>query len=148
MTRFDSVREAKEYLAGKIATEAERVGKPLSEVERKMLYAGKTGWTPPDMAEVQDAFDRYHDAAEYEARIAELIRAIRAKESGAGPQESECWKEAVRWLGADGHYLVALDAGAEATPRPHWDMVKRILTAAAIFGASLAIAYWFHRGQS
>jgi hypothetical protein len=49
MAEFNSVRDAKEYLVGKIAAEAELEGKPLSEIERKMLYFSETGCTLPDI---------------------------------------------------------------------------------------------------
>jgi hypothetical protein len=73
---FASAREAKEFLVEKIVDEAEREGVPLSEVERKMLYFSETGWTLPDIWEVNAAFDRDYDAAAYEDKIAGLIQAF------------------------------------------------------------------------
>ena len=54
---FSTIRAAKEYLAGKIAEQAEREGSPLTEVERKMLYFSETDWTLPDMLKVSEEFE-------------------------------------------------------------------------------------------
>ena len=63
MQTFSTPREAKEFLVSRIVAEAQREGVPLSEIERKMLYFSETGWTLPDMMEVDEAFDRDYDAA-------------------------------------------------------------------------------------
>jgi hypothetical protein len=78
-SRFGNAREAKEFLVSKIADEAQREGAPLSEVERKMLYFTENYWTLPDMMEVNEAFDRDYDAAEYEKKIAQLVRHAHAR---------------------------------------------------------------------
>ena len=64
MKRFADAREAKEYLISGIVAEAQRENVPLSEVERKMLYFSETGWTLPDIMDVNDAFDREYDQAQ------------------------------------------------------------------------------------
>jgi hypothetical protein len=50
--------DAKGFLIGRIATEAQRRGTTLSEVDRKMLYFSETGWTLPDIADVNATFDQ------------------------------------------------------------------------------------------
>lgn len=74
--KFSTIKEAKDYLAGKIAAEAEREGAPLSEIERKMLYFSETDWTLPDMSSVSADFDREYDQDEYEQKIAGLARKV------------------------------------------------------------------------
>jgi hypothetical protein len=74
LEELGSIRGAKEFLVGRIAAEAAREGAPLSEVERKMLYFSETGWTLPDMMQVNEEFDRNYDQNEYEQKIAGLIR--------------------------------------------------------------------------
>jgi hypothetical protein len=56
--RFSDVRDAKEYLIDRVVDEAQLQGMPLSDLERKMLYFSETGWTLPDMEEVNAAFER------------------------------------------------------------------------------------------
>jgi hypothetical protein len=80
----------------------------LSEVERKMLYFSETAWTLPDIAEVNEAFDRECDQAEYEAKIRHLIRELRARDRKDNPEEFKAWTEAVRTLGREDYYLLAL----------------------------------------
>lgn len=52
MASFRTAKEAKDYIAERIAAEAARESVPLSEVERKMLYWSETDWTLPDMKQV------------------------------------------------------------------------------------------------
>ena len=69
MRRFESEREAKEFLAERIAEEARRRGEPLSEVERKMLYFSETGCTLPDIADVAGRFNEECDEQHYKQKI-------------------------------------------------------------------------------
>jgi len=140
--RFATAREAKEFLIDWIVAEARRLQVPLSEVERKMLYASDSGWTLPEMAEVQDAFERYHEAVEYELKMQNLIRIVRADVYAGGGEELEAWKEAVRVLRREDHYLTQLIAASAGPVRRRASRWKLLLTALVIIGASLAIAYW------
>jgi hypothetical protein len=114
MTRFASTREAKEFLVAKIAEEAQREGIPLSEVERKMLHFTETAWTLPDIMEVNEQFDREYNAAEYEKKVAGLIRTARGRVQKEDPQEFSAWSEAIRILSKEDHYLLVMldEAGA------------------------------------
>ena len=114
MTRFASAREAKEFLVARIAEEAQREGIPLSDVERKMLYFTETGWTLPDIVEVNEQFDREYSVAEYEKKIAGLIRNARQRDRKGDPQEFSAWSEAIRILSKEDHYLLVMldEAGA------------------------------------
>jgi hypothetical protein len=106
---FSSGREAKEYLITQIVLEAEREGTPLSDTERKMMYFSETAWTLPDIWDVNEVFERDYDQTAYEAKIGELARKARTR--GAAANELEVWKEAVRVLKRDDHYLLVLLAG-------------------------------------
>lgn len=70
MTRFESAREAKEFLVARIIEQAKRENLTLSEVERKMLYFSETHWTVPDMLEVNQRFDHEYNQDEYNLRKA------------------------------------------------------------------------------
>ena len=61
---FRTQREAKEYLAERIVSEAVREGVPLSEIERKMLYFSETDWTLPNILEINAEFERDYDQNE------------------------------------------------------------------------------------
>ncbi len=103
---FSSGREAKEYLIERIVVEAELDGVPLSETERKMMYFTETAWTLPDIYDVNEVFERDYDDREYEAKIGSLARDARTRAKGAG--ELDRWKEAVRVLEQEDHYLLVL----------------------------------------
>ena len=70
---FGTIREAKDYLGGRIAIVAERDGIPLSELARKMLYFSETDWTLPDISNVSEEFDRDYNESEYVRKIAALV---------------------------------------------------------------------------
>ena len=103
--RFRSVREAKEFLVGKIVGEAERDGVPLSEVERKMLYFTETGWTLPEMGEVNDRFDLEYAQDEYENKISGLVQSYLVNAGAENNGKLEDWWEAVGKLSEGDHYL-------------------------------------------
>jgi hypothetical protein len=115
--KFDTSRDAKEFLAGRIVAEAQRESVPLSEVERKMLYFSETAWTLPDIAEMNNAFDRDYS------------------------QELDTWTEAARILRREDHYLLVMLDAAGAPSRPRGDVFNLFLTALAIVCAFLAIVF-------
>jgi hypothetical protein len=150
MNRFSTVRQAKEYLARRIAEEAVREGTPLAETERKMLYFSETDWTLPDMAQVSADFDRECDESEYEQKIAELVQKITSRDRAQSQSDTETWNEAVQRLSEEDHYLSLLVQATalqepglhgflpvmEAGPkRPPHDRLKLWVTAfAMVFG--------------
>ena len=76
MNAFHSGRQAKEFLISEIIAEAQRENVALSDVERKMLYFTETGWTLPDIMNVNEDFDREYNQDEYERKIANLLASI------------------------------------------------------------------------
>lgn len=149
MPIFATGRDAKEYLVGRIVAEAQRVGIPLSEIEAKMMYFSEVAWTLPDIWEVNAAFDREYDQAEYEEKIAKLIRSLRAEARERDTNESATWEQAVRVLRTEDHYLlVMIDvADGRITPvgLPSRDAsLKRLLKLFAVgFGLFLVCAIIF-----
>jgi hypothetical protein len=113
--RFGTIKDAKDFLAERIAAEAMREGEPLSEVERKMLYFSETGWTLPDMQAVSAEFDRGCDEDEYEQKIAGLVRKIDARNHAENPVEEAAWDDAELKLSEGDHYLsVLINMAAES----------------------------------
>jgi len=119
MSRFSTERDAKEFLAAEIVKEAARQGRPLTDIEQKMLYFSESGWTPPNMAEVAYTFDKECDAQEYERKIASLARSARKHAGKAG---AAVWSDAVRRLEAGDHYLLVMvdQAGESASNAMTW----------------------------
>ena len=158
--KFSAIKEAKDFLAGKIAAEAEREGTPLSEIERKMLYFSETDWTLPDMASVSAEFDRDYDQYEYEQRIAALARKIEERNQAENAEEDSAWRDALQKLGEGDNYLTVLVRIVRNPPvvkhgfvpalerpakRPPHDILKLCATAlAVVFGflAFLGMGNW------
>ncbi len=146
LTRFGTIHEAKDYLAGRIVSEAEREGTPLSEVERKMLYFTESGWTLPDMKKVSAEFDRDYDQDVYERKIAGLVSKIQTRDNAQSKMEQETWDSAVKKLSEGDHYLLVLiDAGEpQENPARHW---LEVLTVVFLFVALGVLDIWFKHWQ-
>jgi hypothetical protein len=138
MSDFSSVREAKEYLIGRIVDEAQRENVPLSEIERKMLYFTESGWTLPDIIEVAEKFDEEYEQTEYERKIALLCEHAmgRAREEG----QLDRWREAARLLNTEDHYLSVMIGQASATVRPPHDRLKLWATAFALVAVFMCVS--------
>ena len=143
MSSYWTVHEAKDFLAGMIAVEAEQEGTPLSEMERKMLYFSETDWTLPDMKAVSAEFDKRYDQSEYEQKIARLVHKIKTGKLAADEQEKKAWNQAVEKLSEGDHYLLVLiepsHSAAESPVRPPHDRLKLWLTAIGIVVCIIAL---------
>ena len=137
MQSFSTARDAKEFLIGRIVAEAQRESVPLS-------YFSETAWTLPDIMEVNDAFDREYDQAEYEQKIVKLIRSLRAT-ARADEQERDAWTEAVSTLAREDHYLLVMITEAGARERPRRDILKLWAIALIIVCVITAFIFWASR---
>ena len=144
MQTFANARDAKEFLITKIVGEAQREGIPLSDVERKMLYFSETDWTLPDMAETNDAFEQDYDQSRYEQKIGELARNFCAEAHKTNRDDLDSWKEAVRTLSSEDHYILALMRGEKASTDSRLvDRLKLIALALLITLLLMAGIYLF-----
>lgn len=140
----ERIREAKVFLASRITDEAERQGAPLSEVERKMLYASNSGWTLGDMAEVRGTFEQEHDRRHFEKQIGRLIRSLRARlKASRDSTEYEAWSSAIEELKQareerqEEHYILTLIAGAP----PEGEISRLVFTALVVVAVMLLALY-------
>jgi hypothetical protein len=120
MDRFSDDREALDFIASRIADEAQRDGVSLSEVERKMLYFSETAWTLPDIWEVSDKFGRDYEQNVYEKKISRLIKTAVSRARKQHREEFEAWAEAIRRISNEDRFLLVMvkQAGLGATFRP------------------------------
>jgi hypothetical protein len=137
--RFRTIREAKDYLAGRIAEEAEREGATLTDVEGKMLYFTETGWTLPDLKQVSAEFDRDYDQDEYEKKIGVLTDRIQSRQ-----QDEESWNRALQKLSQGDHYLLVL-VGAENSVQKGLKHNLTALVIAIVFVAYVVLEHWFRQ---
>lgn len=144
MDRFPTVREAKEYLIGRILVQADKDGISLSDVEKKMLYYSETGWTLPTMMAISTDFDRNYNQDEYEAKIGRVIRRIydRPEEN----RDDDNWNEAVHRLRDEDHYLLVLIDGASKSQvnRSPADTLELIVAATFTVAALLTATFVVH----
>ncbi len=108
IANFHRFQSAKEYLVSQIVEEAQRESVPLSEIERKMLFSSENYWSLPDIMEVNAQFEKEYDSEEYEAKISELIRNAYDRAKKESQSETERWKEAIRILRKEDHYLLVM----------------------------------------
>ena len=142
MQRFATNRDAKEFLVSRIVAEAQREGVPLSETEQKMLHFSETAWTLPDIAEVNDAFDRDYDQASYEEKIANLIRNFCDYSRQANREDFDAWERAVRKIRQEDHYLLVLIDAAKRSPgSPKSGFLKLAAIGFVLACAVFAMAY-------
>ena len=113
MERFATAREAKEYLIDRIVAQASHDGVVLTDVERKMLYFTDTGWTLPDIMQVNSEFDQNYDQDGYESKIGQIIRRIHKQP--LSNRDDNNWSQAVRRLRDEDHYLLVLIDGASSS---------------------------------
>ena len=145
MPRFATARDAKEFLVNRIVLEAEREGVPLSEIETKMMYFSETAWTLPDMEEINRAFEQGYDQAAYEQKIANLALAAQANAKASGSEDLAQWKEAIRFLAGEDHYILVLISAPTRKGRPPGDFLKLIVTALALVALFLVLLILFRR---
>ena len=140
MSRFGTVRDAKEYLIRQIVEQADRDGVPLSDIEREMLYFSETGWTLPNMMGISNEFDEKYDQDEYESKIGQIIRRLQGQ-SGRSHDE---WNEALQRLREEDHYLLVLIDGASRDPEKasRWEVLKYLLIGGVVALVLLRIAFF------
>jgi hypothetical protein len=114
-----------------------------------MLDFSESSESLPEMAEVSGAFDRDYDQAEYELKIAGLVRRLLSDKSPENEEKSASWHDAVLRLSDEDHYLLVLIAAAESpnsfitldqpAVRPSHDRLKLFVTAAAVVFVGIVI---------
>lgn len=137
-----AAHQGKEFLISKVLQEAELENIPLSNVEQKMLYFSESDESLPDIYEVNDQFQRECDNQEYEAKISRLIRNAYERDRKESPETPRRWKEAIRALQKEDHYILVMVDQALSKIRPPGDIWRLIGTAVAIT-AVLGILIFF-----
>jgi hypothetical protein len=130
-----NAREAKEFLISKIVAEAQGENVPLSETERKMLYFTESGWTLPDIMQVNEQFDREYDQDEYERKMARIIAKAYRRVLHDSRDEYDKWWAGLRHLRREDHYISVLIGLADL--RPRWDQLKLFAAGLVIVGCVL-----------
>jgi hypothetical protein len=146
MNRFQTARDAKEYLVHRILAQAAQDGVPLSDVERDMLYFSETSWTLPNMMAISQEFDQNYDEDEYESKIGQIVQRIHAQDDG---NLDDSWDEALRRLRDEDHYLSVLINGAsKSSSRPvkrtRGDILKLILASVVVVAIWIPLSFFVY----
>lgn len=128
-------QDAKEYLIAEIVREAQLENVALSEIERKMLYFTEAVESLPDIYDVAAKFDEECNATEYEAKIKSLSKNAGNRVKKESPDGAERWKNAVRDLSKEDHYLLIMVEQV----RPSYDSLKLFAAAITVILIFMAI---------
>jgi hypothetical protein len=142
MNRFSDDRGALDFIASRLAEEAQREGVAFSDVERKMLYFSEIAWTLPDIWDVNDKFDRDYDQDVYERKISQLIKNAVNRARKDQPEEYKGWADAIRHLSKEDRYLLVMVHQAKLGPafrRSSSSKTLRRFQAVAIIGAIMFV---------
>jgi hypothetical protein len=82
-----------------------------------MLYFSESSPTLPDIMEMNEAFDRDYDRAEYENKIARLIVKLRQRFRKADKKCLETWLDATRTLKKEDCHLLVMVEQCFRAPR-------------------------------
>jgi len=134
---FKTSMEAKEFLVGRIAEEANREQVLLSELERKMLFFSGTYPTLPDMMEVEERFEGEYDSDQYERKIAGLVKAVWRRDRKESAELARRWKDAIALLRREDHYILVMIGQV----RPPGDLWRLLLTAVLVCVVGLSVMF-------
>jgi hypothetical protein len=125
------IREGKDFLVQQTAEQAQIEGVALSELEKRMMYFTETGEMQEDFIRLNEDFEAEYDTEEYEDKVHGLLHRAYARVKKENPETARQWKEAIRELGKEDHYISVLWgegilAANYATERPPYDFLKLV----------------------
>lgn len=133
---------SKQFLISRVIDEALFEHVALSEVERKMLQYSEIHETSNLMREVNEEFEREYDSDEYEAKIINLLRNARDRDSSTG--QGQMWHDAIKALKNEDHYILVMVHAAfreyQKTLRPT-HRLRDFILCVAIAAALLAVIF-------
>ncbi len=100
---FLTTNDAKRFLIQHIVRQAQLEGEPRSEIEQRML-GFSVDWPLEEQVEVNSAFEREYEAAEFEQQITGLAQRILQ----ADPSLAKEWHEAIDALSGEDHYILVM----------------------------------------
>jgi hypothetical protein len=99
---------AKEFLLMKLFEQASLDAVSISEIEKRMFLFSETSQNPPDF-EASDKFDAEYDDEVYEAKIAQLLKRVYARDKQTSEGKA-LWKKYLDALANEDFYgLVMVD---------------------------------------
>jgi hypothetical protein len=137
MTALENTDQAKSFLISSILGQAKLEGVALSNLEKKMLAYSSD--EESRFTAINQAFEQECNAAEYEEKIAALVRHLRSSDT----EDQTAWEDAERILSKGDHYLRVMIQMANShqtiAKRPPYDRLKLIATAAALIALTMVV---------
>jgi hypothetical protein len=127
---FRTVKDAKEFLVGRILDQADREGAPLTEVERKMLYFTERHAQMDGMSAISDEFDRDYDQNAYEKKMAAIAHRAYKHDKRHDSEAARRWLAAASHMKSEDHYLTVILHKAGVPKRD--DSKMQLLLGAAV----------------
>lgn len=121
MSSFDTHTDARQFFVERILQEAHVQGVPLSDDERQMLLWSETADDSVADPALAERLATEISDADYEAKIARLLRSRFTREMASDPEARRVWIAARSVLGRGDHYItVMIDRAVGRQLRPWW----------------------------
>jgi hypothetical protein len=120
-----NTKQAKDFLVQQTTEQATLEKVSLSTVEKKMMYFTESDPVSCDNPlELNDEFEAECDTAEYEVKIARLLRHAYDRLKVEDPERKRTWDQAVHELRKGDHYFLVLWDLKVPSERPRRDFFK------------------------
>jgi hypothetical protein len=102
-------KQAKGFLVQQTVEQATRENRPLSDIEKKMMYFTESdASTCENPVELNDEFESQCDTPELEAKISRLLHHAYERLKKEDPERVREWNLAIRTLRRGDHYILVL----------------------------------------
>jgi hypothetical protein len=119
-------KQAKDFLVEQTAQQAALENIPLSDLEKRMMYFTESDPSYDDYIGLTAEFEEQYDTAEYEAKIARLLRNAHRRLKKENAETARVWKASFRKLREGDHYLLVLWSAAPLRDHPTRDVFKHV----------------------
>ncbi len=116
-------KEAKDFLVGQTAQQAAIEGVPLSDLEKRMMYFTEFDGSCENPVQLNEEFEAQYDTAEYEAKIAGLLRNAYKRIKLEGAPTKHQWDAAIEKLSEGDHYILVLWRASPKSEHPTRDFL-------------------------
>ena len=130
---------AKDFLVQQTVEQAAIQGIPLSDLEMRMMYFTEWDDSCENPIQLNEEFEAKCDTAEYEAKIASLLKNSYKRIKQENPETKRIWDEAIKKLSKEDHYILVLWRATPKSEHPQRDFFIQV-------GIGVLIAFLFAAG--
>ena len=132
-------KEAKDFLVEQTARQAVIQEIALSDLEERMMYFTESDESCVNPIQLNEEFEARYDTAEYEAKIAGLMKNTYKRLKKENPETRRRWDEAIKTLSKGDHYILILWSAPPVSEHPRRDAFIQM-------GIGVAIAFLIAAG--